>query len=112
MAFMRDLLELMPDTVTITAPAASTAPNIYGRTNYSTATTTYRCRWTPTNKSYRFDNQTINEAGVLVIASTAPLPAQAKITLPNGESPPVLWVKYPHDEDGQHHARVTLGWRS
>lgn len=112
MPFTRPLLDLMPDTVVVTAPAASTAPDPYGRRSFSTSASTYQCRWTPIHRSYRQDQQTVTEVGTLVIASTSTLPDQAKITLSDGTSPPVLSVKYPHDEDGQHHIRVTLGWVS
>jgi len=114
MPFDRALLELMPDTCTVYATAElSTAPSYYGITEWSTAGTTYTCRYKSKRDEFRLaDGGHITQTGVVVIYSTsATIGPEDKITLPDGTSPTILSVEHPTDQDGQHHIRVELGYR-
>lgn len=114
MAWDRCLEDLMPDTCVVFGIAElSTAPSFYGITEWSTAGSTYVCRYRSKRDEYRLvDGGHITQTGVLVIASTsATISPEAKIVLPDGTAPAILSVEAPTDHDGQHHIRVSFGYR-
>lgn len=110
MAASTDFDELMTgQTVTIAARASYSS---YGVPAFSTSATTYKCRWVEKRGTVR-DSQGAEQPqrGILWVMSTAVVSPDAKVTLPDGTTPPVLSVEAFSDEGGRfHHLKLALGY--
>ena len=115
MALDRDLLALMPRTVTVAAPSGGLSAA--GVPTFSTGSTTLRARVTPVAEQV-IDDRGVERTSshVAWLASTsstgppAALSAAWKFTssvLPSGVVP--LRVERPDDEEGRHHVKVWFG---
>lgn len=108
MTFDPALADLMADTVVIRLAAR---PGADGASLASTAAGSTRpARVTTDPKA--IDRASGDVEGVNAIAwinSTGPIPASARITLPDGSVPPILSVSNIDDETGFHHAKVMFG---
>lgn len=111
----RDLLGLMPRTVTVSPPSG--AVSAYGVPTFSTSTTVLRARVTPISEQVVDDQGAERSAShVAWLASTSStghpdVTTAWKYTssaLPSGVVP--LRVERPDDEDGEHHIKVYFGF--
>lgn len=104
-------LDLMPHTITV-APRGSTR-SVYGVPGTAGAAVSYRARLVQAPQWVRDSNGTRTlAAAVAWISSTAPIPADGVWTLPDGSTPPVLYVVAFPDENGVHHTKVAFGARA
>ena len=109
MAFTDDLLELMPDTVTIkTLSGLSTDGR--GVATYTTGTG-YRCRKVYEQKLVRTFEGTEEVSNTTIwIASTSTLSPSAEFELPNATSPGnLLAIETFSDENGITHSKAMFG---
>jgi hypothetical protein len=114
-SFDPEFLDLMPHTVTFTAP---TGRNAQGQPTYAGGTPqSYRCRIVGQVLARRTADSAINEpAYVLYVANGSdPLYAESKVELPNDPAwtqPAILYsVSRLTDEDGFHHSKVVCGFK-
>lgn len=113
MSWDRCLEELMGDTITIaTVSAGSTGASLYGVPAYTTTAVTHKAHYTKDRRDTR-DNQgnTVAQSGTVWLAgSTTTVALTAKITLPDGTSPPIISVTHYSDADGLYGQRLALGF--
>jgi len=103
--FEEDFLECMVDEITV---EAFTGFDEDGQPTFGPATT-IQCRISPKQRQI----QNVHGADVTSVASIYPAYAPTidpldRITLPNGEQPPILRVEVPPDTDGAHHTKVMI----
>ena len=109
MAFTDDLLDLMPDTVTVkTLSGLSTDGR--GVATYTTGTA-YRARKVYENKLVRtFEGTEETSNTTLWIASTSTLSPSVQIQLPDGSAPGNLMaIETYSDENGISHSKAFFG---
>lgn len=108
MPFDPEFLELMPSTVSI---STRTAHNNYGEATYSTVVTKYRARVVAAPRFVRTASQEVVEIATEVwVASTKAIDTKAKITLPDGTTPPIVTADTYPDQFGNHHVKLGLGY--
>lgn len=102
--------DLMPDTVTVkTVTGVST--DGYGTPTYSTAKS-YSARVVRKQELVRTFEGTEELATTIAwvnSTSTSQFTPSAEVTLPSGETPPLMNVEAYPDEDGIHHIRLAFG---
>lgn len=104
-------LDLMPHTITV-APRGSTR-SMYGVHGTAGTATSYRARVVQAPQWVRDgDGVRLLAAAVAWVYSTSALPRDGVYTLPDGTTPPVLYVAGYPDENGLHHTKVYFGARS
>ena len=106
------LEELMGDTITVATVTAGSASALYGVPSYTTSVTTLKAHYTKDHRETR-DNQgnTVAQSGTVWLAgSTTTVEVTAKITLPDGTSPPIISVTHYSDGDGLYGQRLALGF--
>ena len=105
MAWSTEWNALMSDTVTVSSFSALSTDG-YGVASYSTGTS-YPARVVRTNELVRdFNGVEVVSNVTAWINTTGGIATDAKITLPDGSSPPILSIDTFPDEDGLHHTRV------
>lgn len=105
MAFEDEFLDVMVDTIIW---EKMTGTDEYGNREYA-APVQIQCRVAPKNVQIQdaHGNQIVSKAAVYT-AGDYDITADDRITLPDGESDPVLRVARPPDGDGSHHVEVTI----
>lgn len=107
MAWDVPLEDLMADEVTV---SVATTPGAYGESRHSTASATYTARVTFDPATImRLAGETSDVSAVAWVASTTSFDRSAKITLPDGSTPPIKQVVRVDDGDGLHHVKVLFG---
>jgi hypothetical protein len=102
-----DFRQLMTQVVTVSTVATL---GVGGAPTYSTSASSYRARVVNTNKIVHDSRgQVAAVAYEAWIASTSILPVDAKYTLPDGATPPVVRVDVYPDEFGHHHVKLMFG---
>ncbi len=108
MPFEAEYLELMPSTVSISTRASHSN---YGEPTYSTVSVKYRARVVAMPGFVRNAAQEVVEVRTQVwLASTKAFDTKARITLPDGTSPPIVKSEVYPDQFGNHHVKLFLGW--
>ncbi len=109
MAWTDDLLELMPDTVTIKSLSGLSTDG-RGTATYTTGTA-YRARKVYEQKLVRTFEGTEEVSNTTIwIASTSTLSPAAEFELPNGTAPGnLLAIETYSDEDGITHSKAMFG---
>lgn len=104
-------LDLMPHTITVAARGSTRS--LYGVPGAAGTATSYRARVVQAPQWVRdSDGTRLLASAVAWVSSTASVPADGVWTLPDGTTPPVLWVaRYP-DENGLHHTKIVFGTRA
>lgn len=106
-----ELLELMPDTITIAPPSGTYDDR--GQANYGTAVS-YPCRIEPAKGEqiiYASDGRERKAAWQIQVGTTATLNPEGRLTLPSGfnpQVPPFYSVGRVADENGAHHVVVLV----
>lgn len=107
MVIDRQLLELMPRTVTIRPKSSRDS---YGQPVYGTAET-YRCRVETSNHLVRSSSgEEVVARGRVILAGPCPdVTSESDLVLHDGATVKVLSVEQHDDEDGAHHTVVHYG---
>ena len=101
-----DWADLMKERVTI-APFVSR--DSYGVPTYGSGVS-YKCRIGHSSKWVRKSDGSIVVASAAVWIEGSPeITPQAKLTLPNGSTPPIISVDRFFDDRGAHHVKIYLG---
>lgn len=107
MAASTEWSDLIWQTVTVSTRSGHSQ---YGVPSFGSAST-YDAQWEPMPEEVRDQQGNVVEAqGTLIIMTTADISPQAKITLPDGSSPPVLSVARVPGATGTHHVEAVLGF--
>lgn len=105
MAFEEDFLECMVDEI-IWEPSTGNDANAmptFGRAQ------TLQCRISPkTRQVLDKDNREVVSHCTIYPAYAPDISPNDRITLPNGDQPPILRVERPPDRDGAHHTEVMI----
>ena len=105
MTFTDDLLELMPDTITVKALSGLSTDG-RGVATYTTGTS-YRARKVLKQQLVRTFEGTEEISNTTIwVASTSTFAASSEFVLPDGSAPPLLAVETFSDEDGITHSKV------
>ena len=108
MAWDSELEELMPHSVQISTGTTRTK---HGVLSFSAAST-YQARVVSVSAEDLSQNGSVSEVRTYVyVHSTATFPADCKVTLPNGTSPPLLRIEQFPDDDGLYYQRFAMGWQ-
>src|SRR5438105_4147130 len=98
---------MMPSTVSISTRAAH---NSYGEATFSTVVTKYRARISSKPGFVRTAQQEVVEIRTQVwVASTRAIDTKAKVTLPDGTTPPIVLAETVSDERGPYYVKLSLG---
>ena len=109
MAFDPALAALMTSTMVVRSLSGVFSSG-YFTPSYSTATKTWACRMTRTQKLVRTVAGTEEMAtSVAWVRSTSTFGASDKITVDGSTMGPLLSVDHFYDEDGLHHSRLYWG---
>lgn len=103
-----ELLALMPHTIEVYLHEGF---NDYGEPSYSTAPTLYRAMVEEKPNMVRdmFGEEVVS-SHVAYVASTARIPATARVVLPDGSEPPLIRASAYYDESGDiHHINMFFG---
>ena len=105
MAFEDDFLETMVDKITweqFIGNDENAMPQ-FGRTQ------TLQCRISPkTRQVLDKDNREVVSHCTIYPAYSPDISPKDRITLPDGDQPPILRVERPPDRDGPHHTEVMI----
>jgi hypothetical protein len=103
--FEDDFLEMMVDSVTW-EPFAGNDAN--GNRTYGTSQT-LQCRISPKHRQTQTDGGAIAVSKSTIYFAGAPdISPKDRLTLPNGDQPPILTAGVIPDRDGAHHTEVTI----
>jgi hypothetical protein len=103
-----DFLNMAATSITHQALSTHT---LYGAPEYSTTGSTYqvglanRIQLVTTVEG----REEVSKTTVYVLSSSATIGSQDKIVMPSGDTPKILNVDTPYDEDGLHHTTLFLG---
>ena len=101
-----DWADLMAATVTL---APLTSRDRYGAGSYGAAVS-YQARVSYRTKWIRMaDGSIVNSQGEVWLRSAARVDPEARLTLPDGTTPPILMVQTPSDESGAHNTKLIFG---
>lgn len=106
MGFDDELLDLMPDTLSVYALKGLSSDG-YGTASYTTSVKSYRCRVAESQQLVTtFEGVEQVARTVVWVRSTSTFGPWDKVTLPDGTSPQLLAVEDFRDEAGHHHQRL------
>ena len=110
MAYETDFNELLTQSLkvrTLSSVSAGGAPTFSG------STSTFSCRAVKVNKFVRDAQGGTKQATDEVwVASTGTFAASSRYELPDGSTPPLLYVtSYPDEDGAHHHQRLMFGAR-
>jgi hypothetical protein len=98
-----DLLQLMPDEVTVELPADK---DMYGAVIYDTPTT-YQCRIEQSIRLVRDQDGRERVSNATVYLGTpVRIPLNVRLTLPDGSQPSVMGIEAVQDEDGSYTTKL------
>ncbi len=101
-----DFLPLMPDTINL---AAFTGRDSYGKPTYS-SDVPYSARVTYKNFNVRkSDNSEVVAKGIVWVGGTPDTAPEDRLTLPGGDTPPILVAEKYNDDVGTHHVKIIFG---
>ena len=105
MAFEDDFLECMVDEV---AWEKFTGTDANSNRQYGPPKT-LQCRVSPkTRQVLTADGASVVSHSTVYPAGSPDISTKDRITLPNGEQPPILRIERPPDRDGPHHTEVMI----
>ncbi len=103
--FEDDFLECMVDEVTW---EKATGTDANGRPTYGPAKT-LQCRVSPKpRKVQNMKGDEVVSSATIYPAGSPDIQPEDRITLPNGEDPPIIRVERPPDTDGAHHTEILV----
>lgn len=106
-----ELSELLTQGVTIST--GNPTRDINGVETWSGSGSTYPARYVTERETRRgSQGHTFEQSGIIWVDSTTAFTTQARVTTSTGEAPPVFAVESIPDENGLHHQKLRLGWRS
>lgn len=96
-----DFLDLMPHTIKI---HKFSSVNQYGTPTYATSALEYRARVVYKTRMLKTDEgQQLVTRGVVYVHGDPKTSTKDKITLPNGDTPKMVFIEHYPDESGDNH---------
>ena len=109
MAFERDFLQLMTQTIAVQQPDGTFTDR--GKANFG-ASTSFQCRIVLKNEIVRaFDGQERISIAKIYMDTTTIITPESLLTLPatfNPNNPPILAIDREPDEEGDHHTVLRI----